>query len=66
MKFVKFSRITFLQNTSGGCFCRQNRSKESRYSKKRYSTDFFSNIMKVFFDYETITLEVMKKQVGKT
>ena len=37
VKFPKFIRTSFLQNTSGGCFCCQNRSKETkRYSKKRY------------------------------
>ena len=35
-------RTPFLQNASGGCFCRQNRSKETkRYSKKRYSANIF-------------------------
>ena len=42
IKFVKFLRTTFSQNNSGGCFCCQKRSKETkRYSKKRYSADIF-------------------------
>ena len=42
VKFVKFLRITFSQDTSGGCFCCQNRSKETkRYSKKQYSRNIF-------------------------
>ena len=42
VKFVKFLRITFSQNTSGGCFCCQNKSKETkRYSKKQYSRNIF-------------------------
>ena len=30
-KFVKFLRTTFLRNTSGDCFCRENRSKEKKH-----------------------------------
>ena len=38
LKFPKFTRTSFLQNTFGGCFCCQNRSKETkRYYKERYS-----------------------------
>ena len=42
VKFTKFLRTPLLQNTSGGCFCRQNRSKETkRYSTKRYCMNIF-------------------------
>ena len=30
-KFVKFLRTTFLRNTSGDCFCGENRSKEKKH-----------------------------------
>ena len=30
VKFAKFLRTPFLQNTCGGCYCRQNRSKETK------------------------------------
>ena len=46
VKFAKFLRTPVLQNTSGGCFCRQNKSKETkRYFKKRYLRIFYWNIM---------------------
>ena len=30
VKFAKFFRTPFLENTSGGCFCHQNRLKETK------------------------------------
>ena len=41
-EIFEIPRIPFPQNTSGGFFCPQNRSKETeRYSRKRYSTNIF-------------------------
>ena len=78
-RFVKFLRI-FSQNSSGGCFCCQNRSKGTkRYSEKRCSTNSFVEtqwhketevIIKsnesVFMIMKYYNSAVMKNQVGKT
>ena len=64
---VKYLRTTFLPNTSGGCFCRQNRYKTRRYSKKIDSTNIFveTNLMKVFFDYEILSFRSHEKPSWK-
>ena len=54
----------FLQSTSGGCFCCQNRSKETkRYSKKIYSPNIFVeyNDAKKHFDYEILSFGSYEK-----
>ena len=69
MKYDKYLR-TPSQNTPGGCFCRQNRSDETkRCSKKIYSTNIFVDDVEkqvnIKFNIKC-HFKVMKNEVGRT